>query len=234
VTGRVHPVRVLTFGAGAHYLDIKTGPGAKAPSIETLFTSDTAPGLGTEPTYVRTRAFAQLDWRQPPGYTGSGGLYRVELQQYDERNDSNLSFRSLEGEVVQLFPFLRANWVIAVRGLVTVTDTDAGDIVPFYMLPSLGGSRAMRGFTSFRYRGNHRMLGSLEYRWTPARFMDMAIFYDAGKVAMRRSDLDFNDLESAYGIGARFHGPVGTIMRWELAHSREHLLRFIWTAGAPF
>ena len=36
--------------------------------------------------------------------------------------------------------------------------------------------------------------------------MDMAIFYDAGKVASRLEDLDFNDMTDNWGIGARFHG----------------------------
>ena len=30
------------------------------------------------------------------------------------------------------------------------------------------------------------MLMNAELRWTPARFMDMAIFYDTGKVTARR------------------------------------------------
>ena len=43
----------------------------------------------------------------------------------------------------------------------------------------------------------------------------MAIFYDAGKVADRLEDLDFNDLATNWGIGARFHGPSTTSLRIE-------------------
>ena len=155
VTARVRPVKFFTLGAGVQYLDINTGAGdnKRYPSIETIFSPADAPGLGVDPTYLRTRAFAEVDWRRPPGYTGSGGLYRVELQNYDDRDDLGVAFRSFEGEVIQLFPILRANWVIAVRGLVTITDHDSGDVVPYFMMPSLGGSRFNRGFTSFRFRG---------------------------------------------------------------------------------
>ena len=41
------------------------------------------------------------------------------------------------------------------------------------------------------------------------RFIDTAVFYDAGKVAARTADLDFNGLKSDYGFGVRFHGPIG-------------------------
>ena len=136
--------------------------------------------------------------------------------------------------MVQLIPFLRANWVIALRGLATVTDAEAGNTVPYYMLPSLGGSRTLRGYTSFRFRGENRLATSIEFRWTPARLMDMAVFYDAGKVAQRRRDLDFDGLKTSYGIGMRIHGLQGTLLRLELARSKEQALRFMFTAGAAF
>jgi hypothetical protein len=236
VTARVRPASVFTIGAGAQYLDINSGAGSstRVPSIEALFGPADAPGLGTDAKYIRTRAFAAIDWRRPPGYSGSGGLYRVEVANYDDRDDLGVAFRSLEGEVIQLIPILRANWVIALRGLVTITDTDSGDVVPYYMMPAMGGSSLNRGFASFRFRGNHRIVTSIEYRWTPARFMDMAIFYDAGKVVQDRDDLDFEHLKTSIGFGARFHGPAGTVMRWELARSKEIPIRFIWSMGAAF
>ena len=55
------------------------------------------------------------------------------------------------------------------------------------------------------------------------RFLDTAVFYDAGKVAARRADLDFNGLKSDYGFGVRFHGPFATPLRIEVARSTEGL-----------
>ena len=48
-----------------------------------------------------------------------------------------------------------------------------------------------------------------EWRIMVNRFIDTAFFYDAGKVAARRADLDFDGLKSDYGFGVRFHGPLG-------------------------
>ena len=52
-----------------------------------------------------------------------------------------------------------------------------------------------------------------EYRWEVWSGFDAALFYDAGKVALRRSDLNFKGLEDAYGFGFRFNNDNGTILR---------------------
>jgi outer membrane translocation and assembly module TamA len=49
----------------------------------------------------------------------------------------------------------------------------------------------------------------------------MAVFYDAGKVASRREELDFRDLATNWGIGARFHGPTATVLRLEAARGSD-------------
>jgi len=77
------------------------------------------------------------------------------------------------------------------------------------------------------------MLLTAEYRWTPSKFMDAAIFYETGKVASQKSDLDLNDLHDCYGFGVRFHTPTATALRFELARSSE-TTRLIISASAPF
>jgi len=64
-------------------------------------------------------------------------------------------------------------------------------------------------------------------------FFDTAIFYDAGKVTARRSDLDLEDLKSNYGIGFRIHGPAATPIRIELAKSNEGLV-IVFSSKASF
>ena len=61
-----------------------------------------------------------------------------------------------------------------------------------------------------------------EFRWIPNPWgLDMALFYDAGKVTSRRSDLNLKSLKSDIGIGARFHGPFSTPLRLEFAVGNE-------------
>lgn len=227
--------RYVSVGGGVDYLDIETSTGRTAPSIEQRFSPGNTPGLGVPGfTYINSTARAAFDWRKPLGYSGRGGMYRVQFDDYRERDNDQYSFQSVEAEVLQLIPILRANWVIALRGLATVTDLDDTSIVPFFMLPSLGGGSTLRGYPDFRFRDRNRLLMNAELRWTPARFMDMALFYDTGKVASRREDLDFEDLKDSYGIGMRLVGLEGYVLRIEVAHSREHNARLIVSAGGAF
>src|SRR5690606_24332845 len=142
-------------------------------------------------------AFASYDWRRRPGYSGSGGFYRLQFDDFRDRGHGTYSFQSLELEVQQLIPILRANWVVALGGLATTTGTgDSGD-VPFFMLPALGGGSTLRGYPDYRFIDRNRMLMTAEVRWTPARFLDMALFYDTGKVAPCLRDLGFHEMKDS-------------------------------------
>lgn len=227
--------KYFSLGGSVTYLDIETSGGRTAPSIGELFSAANTPGLEVRNfTYINSTAHAAIDWRKPLGYSGRGGLYSVQFDDYRERENDQYSFRSVEAEVVQLIPILRANWVIALRGLATVTDISDSGVVPYFMLPALGGGTTLRGYPDFRFRDRNRLLMNAELRWTPARFMDMAIFYDTGKVASRRKDLDFEDLKESYGIGMRIIGMEGYALRIEVARSREYKTRLIVSAGGLF
>jgi hypothetical protein len=59
--------------------------------------------------------------------------------------------------------------------------------------------------------------------------LDGALFVDAGKVALDRTDLDLRDLDVSYGVGFRVHSNRAFVTRLDLAVSREGfipLLRF--------
>jgi hypothetical protein len=225
----------LSVGGGVTHLQVETSPGRSGPPIEGQPAPAAAPALelGTV-RYINSSARASFDWRRPAGYAGSGGLYRVRFDDYRGRDEARPSFRSLEAEVRQLIPLLRANWVLAIGGLATVTDIDDAGVVPHFLLPSLGGGGTLRGYPDFRFRDRHRIVMNAEVRWTPARFLDMAVFYDTGKVAARRRDLDFEDLHDAYGVGLRLTGPKGYAFRVEVARSREHHARVLVGAGGSF
>jgi hypothetical protein len=225
----------FTFGGEVDYHDIKTSGGKTAPSIEEVFSPANTPGLELSNfSYITSTARAAFDWRRPLGYSGRGGLIRAQFDDFRERDNDLYSFQQAEGEVIQLIPILRANWVIALRGLATVTDIKDGSNVPYFLLPALGGGSTLRGYPDFRFRDRNRLLMTAELRWTPARFLDMAVFYDAGKVSARREDLDFQDLEDSYGIGMRLIGLQGYAFRIEAARSRENNLRLIFSAGGAF
>jgi outer membrane translocation and assembly module TamA len=61
----------------------------------------------------------------------------------------------------------------------------------------------------------------------------MALFYDAGKVTDRRSDLNFSRLKSDVGIGFRIHGPFSTPLRVDVAVGNEGW-QLVISSAAPF
>ena len=229
----VWPLKWLVFGGAATYEDytLEEGQG-EFPSIEAVHTPETAPGLGANPKYIHTEAKAAIDWRSSPGYSRKGGYYGIVVHDYADRDDA-FSFKDLDAELVQHIPILRENWVISLRGSL---QTEIGDNSnpPFFLLPSLGSGSTLRGYQSWRFRDRHALLMSAEWRWIPNRLgLDMAIFYDAGKVAAERKDLSLNGLKSDWGIGARFHGPISTPLRIEMAHGTEGW-RLVFAGDAAF
>jgi hypothetical protein len=234
VSALVEPAPFFAVGGGLDYFGIDTGPGTSGTPVENRFSPVTAPGLGGSPTYTRSRVFAEVDWRESAGYTRSGGLYRVDLTDYRQTQAGPFSFRRVDAEVAQFFPLLRENWVIAVRGLVSSTDADAGSTVPYFLMPALGGSSLLRGYPSWRFRDRNRMLLSGEYRWMAGEFVDMALFLDAGKVVPRWSDLGLEGLKRSYGIGIRFHTPVATVIRMELARTSTEGMGLLFAFGPSF
>jgi hypothetical protein len=231
---RIQPVRFFAIGTGLDYLALNTDRGTRGTSIEQRFTLANTPGLGAGPTYRRGHLFAEVDWRESPDYTRSGGFYRVDWFDYRENNDGPYSFRRVDAEVNQFFPILRENWVIALRTLASITDTETGNAVPYFLLPDLGGRNRLRGYPSWRFRDRHRIFVSGEYRWTAGQFVDMALFLDAGKVAARRNDLDLNGLHTSYGIGVRFHTPIATVVRIEVARTRNEGVGLVLAFGQTF
>jgi hypothetical protein len=227
------PLRYAVFGAGAAYEEYTLRAGeSDRPSIADVYTPDTAPGLGESPDYVHTRVAAAFDSRPSPGYARSGGLYRLTYHNYAAREDT-FSFDRLDGDVVQHVPVLRENWVLSFRGAVSTT-LDDDDQVPYYLLPFVGSGSTLRAYSSRRFRDRHSLLLTGEFRWIPSRLgLDMAVFYDAGKVASEWAGLSLNGMKTNVGIGARFHTPVSTPLRIEVAHGSDGL-NVVFSGAAAF
>jgi hypothetical protein len=224
--------KYAVFGAAVTYEDYNLEPGAEAPSIDEGFTPDTAPGLGANPKYLHTETSAGLDWRPAAGYARRGGLYEVTYNNYADR-DKTYSFDRIDGDVVQHIPILRENWVISLHGRVQTT-LDENDNVPYFLMPSLGSGSTLRAYPSWRFRDRHSLLMSGEFRWIPNRLaVDMALFYDTGKVTHEWDELSLRGLKDDFGIGIRFHGPAATPLRIDLAKGREGV-NLVFSGGAAF
>jgi hypothetical protein len=190
------------------------------PSIETVYTPATLPGLGASPIYVHSQGMVGLDTRPARGYTRRGGFYGVTLHDYTD-TDAAFGFSQVDYEALQHVPILREAWVIALHAFAQTTYDKSGQQIPFFMMPSFSGGSDLRAYGSWRLRDLNSLLLQGEWRANVNRFLEMALFYDVGTVAARRSDLSLSGMKSDYGLGFRFHGPITTPLRIELAKGNE-------------
>lgn len=209
------PSRRLAFSGGYSFITIDTASDAPGTMAEA------GPGLGESLRYNVTRGGVAIDSRTSPGYSTRGGLYRATWERHNETASHAHSFDLQEFEIVQMVPLVREQFVLAARGLMTLTSTHAGSSVPVMLSPYLGSGSTLRGFATRRFTDRNRVLVTGEYRWRPSRYLDMALFLDAGQVAADRRHFRTRDFETSWGLGARFHGTMFTALRVEVARSRE-------------
>lgn len=219
----LHPMKRFTVAAQLGYLRNNVGPGTSKQFISTdaQFTEVSTPGITNQANFVRYGGFVQYDLRDRPGGPRSGGLYYVQWGRYVDQNRGRFNHHRVDIEAQQFIPLFNARRVIALRGRTTLTDTGNGQQVPFYLQPVAGGSETLRGYRPFRFYGNHALVMTAEYRYEIFSGLDMALFADAGKVAMRKQDLDFSNLESNVGFGFRFNVRNNVFLRIDTAFSHE-------------
>jgi hypothetical protein len=197
------------------------------------FPPEQSPGLDEELNFNVTRATIAYDWRPAPGYSTRGGFYRASFEHNAETSGLPYTFSAQEYELVQLVPMVREQFVFAFRGLMTMTNPRDDNEVPVMLSPYLGSGSTLRGYANRRFLDRNRVVLSGEYRWRASRYLDMALFYDTGMVAPDASDFEFGKFDSAWGLGARFHGPTFNAFRVEIARGREGI-RLVFAGSQPF
>ena len=223
------PVDRLRLGGGASYLipTIGSGRDSRFQSSDALFDPAEIPGFQAQPDFLRLDGLVAYESRDNPQYPRAGGYYGVRISDFRDQDSDLFDFRRLEVDLQQYLPWFQRYRVLALRANAVITDADAGQAVPFYYMPTLGGGERLRGFRERRFRDRNSLLLSAEYRWEAWWALDMALFADAGKVVFDRSDLDLSDLEASYGLGFRFHRSDSLALRLDLAFSREGFIPFL-------
>ena len=217
------PVPWFETGAEVGWLklDIGRGRDTRFPSVEERFTEDGAPGITSQPDYVRTGLWASVDYRDQPGNARSGGLYTIAWRDYSDRDTGRYSFGRVDAEARQYFPIFDKKRVIALRALVSYANNEPGGVVPFYFLPTVGGSNSVRSFRNWRFHDENALVLNAEYRWEAFSGLDMALFFDAGEVRPNWENIDFRDLGTAYGIGFRFNTYKAVFLRLDVGFGGE-------------
>jgi outer membrane protein assembly factor BamA len=225
----VRPFRKLELGAQGGVLNTNVGHGTdvRFPSVEELFSAEDTPGLDRQPHYKYGGGFIKYDNRDQPLNPRSGGLYQIDGTYYRDRELGAFSFRRWRVEVQQYVPFFNERRVIAFRGKLELTNANSDQQVPFFLMPTVGGSEDLRGYTEFRFRDQNAAVFNLEYRWEAFSGLDLALFGDAGNVFNELDEIRLSKLKTSYGFGFRFNTEQSVFLRIDFGFSREGMRPFV-------
>lgn len=233
---RLTPRITATIGAGYLSPDVDL-PAADLddgdPTLSNSFTETTAPGLADQPAFVVTHGGLLVDRRDVPN-ARAGSLYAVNVRRFDDRGDGRASFTATRVEAQHYLPAWNRTRVLALRVVADQILEDRGSTAPFYLRPTIGGSRTLRGFERQRFRDNGVLLMQAEYRYEINAFVMGAVFADAGQAAPSLRRLRWRDLQTDYGVGLRLGYATGVALRTDLAFGGDVPVRLVFTFSAAF
>lgn len=218
---RFRPATGTDIGASIGLMHIGTGRGSVGPAIDTVFTPTDTPGLLQSASYRTLALFAQTDRRDALDFTRSGGWYHANWQVFADGDSATFGHQRVDLDVRQFFPVAGERHAVMGRGVFSGTRASGDDLVPHFMMPTLGDGENLRGFANQRYTDRHRLLLQGEYRFRLNEQLHAAGFLDLGRVAPRLGDLSFGGLHPGYGVGVRLQTKEGFAVRADIARSAE-------------
>jgi len=196
-----------------------TGPfRPDTPAAEAAFPGDPAMTTPEQPQFLHGEVAITADTRDFRNHLTGGSLYHASAGAY-VADEQRYSFQRYEVEGLQALPMFDRAMVVILHGWGLFTHASPGQDVPFYLMPSLGGSYTLRGYSNYRFHDRHLLLASAESRWPIFAHLDGAVFVDTGTVAARVGDLGFD--KTVYGFGLRLHTHRATLARLDFAHTAE-------------
>jgi outer membrane protein assembly factor BamA len=214
----------LTVAIRGGVLWTSLGPGAQpgVPNTQDVFDEETAPGLEAQPNYVHASAGLLVDTRDVPGNPHGGGALGAAITRSDDLTSHDFQFNRFTMEGRRYWSFGgRRRHVLALHGLASFDQADSGSSIPFYLQSALGGGHVLRAYHTFRFRDEDLLALSAEYRFDLRPRVELAAFYDSGKVFPGIGDLSFKDLARTWGVGVRLKTPTKVRLRVDLGFGPE-------------
>lgn len=218
---RIHRRLRTDLRLGLSRFEIGRGSDDDTSDVQDVFDESTAPGLTSQPDFLRLNIKLGLDLRDHPGNPHKGTYLALEMGRWDGLNSPAYDFNRYAFEARQYFQLGSRARVVALRLLTSMDIAGSGAGVPFYLQRTLGGRQGLRGYRDYRFRDLNQLSLAAEYRWEAASFLEFALLYDAGKVFADRADFNLSGLRYSRGFGVRFKTPESLVMSFEMARSDE-------------
>lgn len=222
---------VLRGRTGVQRFDVAAGRDPRFPSLEARFDDAAAPGLADAPTLRYAESSLGIDTRDQPGNTRGGGHYTITAGAYRGGHGGSFDFNRLDVKLMQVFPIFDKKRGITLHAFASRIDPVSDARVPFFLMPTVGGSDSLRGYRDFRFRDAAAVNLNAEYRWEAFSALDLALFVDAGDVGPTWRSIVGAHLRSSWGLGFRFNTNKRVFLRLDVAGGREGPR--VWTSLSP-
>lgn len=215
--------------------------GTNVLSIQQVYTEQTAPGLATQPPFAHEQMFFRPHKRFFERYEIN---YNLAYNLFQDTSTGHYSFRRFEGDFDHRFypekkkhgGVIEQNY-FSVAWRYAVSTATGGNVVPFYLQETIGGSDidnqpSLRAFKDYRFRGPDLLTVKAEYDRkmceacepckpgiirTVCTHLGLLLAYDAGQVALHRSDFDISQMHQSFGGGVSIYLGKDVIFRMAVA-----------------
>lgn len=222
----------VSAGLDRTALTVARGEDASYPVVQDRFAAAALPGLTATPTFLVRSTGLTVYSPAHRVHPHRGAMARVHLEQWDDRTDDAFSFTRVDVEGSYVQP-LAPRHAVAVRVGSSAATPDAGQQVPFFLLPSLGGQDTVRAFGDFRFRDARTLWLTAEYRWELRPRVEMALFCDAGDARGAWRAITPGQLKTGVGVGLRVDAGPSLQAGVDLAGGGREGLRVMLLFGPP-
>ena len=215
------------------FMKNNVGPGSTdtRPSSEALFDPANVPGLGEQDDFLHFDGGLYLAWEADPNLPS--GVLGLRFARFNGQRSDRFNFNRYSIDARGYLPLGSRQRVVATRFYASRDVAADGSEVPFYLMKTLGGHETLRGFRDFRFRDTNLMYISGEYRWEATAGVELAAFYDTGKVFPDRAGFTFDGLRHSAGGGIRFKSLRRVVFRLDVGTGSEGALVY-FAVGPSF
>jgi hypothetical protein len=200
---------------------VTDGDDEEFPPIGAVFDDRSAPGLDSQPDFYRVSGLLLLDGRDQPSNPHRGGMVALTYSRFDDRGGDSFRFDRFAIDARGYVSLGSPQRVLAARVLAARDQAAPGSRVPFYFQSALANSHTLRGYPSFRFRGEKGLSLQAEYRWEAAPALELALFVDAGRVYRPHEDWSLDSLRVSGGVGLRLKTHDDVLVRVDVAWGDE-------------
>jgi hypothetical protein len=199
------PSRRTAFGGrvGSLQSSLDSGRSGDLPSVEEAFDPSELPGLIEEPDHFLFGGFGFVDLRDDPEDPTAGAYYEMQVTAYRDRGWDRFDFEELSIEAHHFIP-VKPRWTVATRVKGVFTRAAEGQEIPFFLLPSLGGTTSLHAFENDRFRDRNTLVLNAELRYQLRPSIRLEGFVDVGQVFPGFNSVSLEGFELSSGLGARY------------------------------